>query len=316
MSASTSTPKTQGDISGGKTIGVDTTSTSHLAPLSFSSNTMVKVAVAGGTSNIGRHIAEEILATKKHTVVVLSRSPGHRELEALGAQIAAVDYADPSSLAAALAGVHTVISVLSIFDPAPQLALLDASVKAGVTRFAPSEWAARSIPNNPIEWYNVKWDVAEAVRRSGLEYTIFENGVFMNYLAGGTPGLGHLKPVEFIWNVEKCTAQIPGDGSTGLVFTRAEDVGKFVAASLDLNKWPEYSQMRGDRKTLNEVVKLAEETKGEFLCIIYSETQLILVPQANLSKSSIFLRQSLRKLSRTKVPLPGLGSARNAISTS
>ncbi|KIP02257.1 hypothetical protein PHLGIDRAFT_79394 [Phlebiopsis gigantea 11061_1 CR5-6] len=219
---------------------------------------MVKVAVAGGTSSVGRHIVEEILATKKHTVVVLSRSASHAELQARGAHIAAVDYADPSSLAAALSGVHTVISTLAIRDPTPQFALLDAAVKVGATRFAPSEWSMRSIPDNPIEWYRGKWAVAEAVRKSGLEYTIFENGLFMNYLAVGTPGLGHLNPERFLFDVEKCTAQIPGDGSHYLVFTRAEDVGKFVAASLELEKWPEYSQIIGQRLPLSEVLKLLE----------------------------------------------------------
>ena len=223
---------------------------------------MVKVAIAGGASNIGRHIVEEILATKKHTVVVLSRSASHSGLEALGAQIAAVDYANHASLTAALAGVYTVISALSILDPTPQLVLLDAAVKAGVTRFAPSEWATRSIPDNHIEWFRGKWTVAEAVRKSGLEYTIFETGIFMNYLAVGTPGLGHLKPIKFLFDVENGTAQIPGDGSAYMVYTSAEDVGKFVAASLDWEKWPEYSQMIGDRLTLSEVLKLAEAVRG------------------------------------------------------
>ena len=106
---------------------------------------MVKVAVAGGTGTIGRHIVEGILAAKKHTVIVLSRSSSYPQLEALGAQIVAVSYSDPSTLAAALEGVHTVISTLSCRDPSTQLALLDASVKAGVKRFAPSEWTTREI---------------------------------------------------------------------------------------------------------------------------------------------------------------------------
>ena len=58
---------------------------------------MVKVAVAGGTGALGLHIVEGILETKKHHVVVLSRSSSHPALEALGAQIAAVSYTDPAS---------------------------------------------------------------------------------------------------------------------------------------------------------------------------------------------------------------------------
>lgn len=226
---------------------------------------MVKVAVAGGTGGIGRHIVEGILEKKKHEVIVLSRGASCPELESQGAKIIAVSYDDTTSLINALAGVHTVISTIGGRDAwkPVQLALLDASVKAGVRRFAPSEFVIRATADHPVELYRLKWPVSEAVMKSGLEYTFFENGVFMNYLASGTPGVGHLKPLKFIWDVENCTARIPGDGSSYVVFTCAEDVGKFVAASLDLEKWPEVSRMKGDTKTLNEVVKLAEKSRGK-----------------------------------------------------
>jgi hypothetical protein len=40
-------------------------------------------------------------------------------------------------------------------------------------------------------------------------------------------------------------------------------VGKFVAASLDLEKWDRVSVIIGDKVTMNEAVKLAAEAKGE-----------------------------------------------------
>lgn len=232
---------------------------------------MVRVAVAGGTGGIGRHIVEGILETKKHDVIVLSRSANCPQLETLGAKIIAVSYDDTSSLIRALSGVHTVISTIFSTDEklvvAAQLALLDASIQVGAKRFAPSEFVTRAIPNNPIELYRPKWTVAEAVMRSGLEYTFFENGLFMNYLASGKPGIGYLQPLKFLWDVENCTARVPGDGSAYVVLTRGEDVGKFVGASLDLEKWPEVSRMRGDRRTLNEVVKLAETVRGKWVMV-------------------------------------------------
>ena len=228
---------------------------------------MVRVAVAGGTGGVGLHIVEAIVETQLHEVIVLSRKTDDPHLRALGVTVRAVSYDDITSLVLALNGVHTVISTIAGLDEnslaRPQLALLEAAIQAGVKRFAPSEFGVRATPDNPIEFYRPKWIVAEAVRKSGLEYTFFENGIFMNYLASGTEGVGHLQPLKFLVDLENYRATIPGDGSAFLVFTRVEDVGRFVAASLSLEKWPEYSEMRGDRKPLAEVLALAEAVRGE-----------------------------------------------------
>ncbi len=224
---------------------------------------MVKVAVAGGTGGLGRYIVEAILATGKHKVVILSRSA---KAPISGAEVIAVDYTDPTSLDHALVGVHTVIVCLFDHDPASfiasQTALLDAAVRSGAKRFAPSEFVIRSLANDPIAIYAPKDVVAEAVKKSGLEYTFFENGVFLNYLGTGTPGLGYMRPLHFIVNLEEWSAKLPEDGKAKIVFTHGEDVGAFVAASLDLQKWPEVSRMAGDVKSYKEIVELLETVTG------------------------------------------------------
>ena len=229
---------------------------------------MVKVAIAGGTGGLGLHIVEGIVETGEHEVVVLSRKADVPYLASLGVTVCAVSYDDPASLASALVGVHTVISTISSPDIQSaihsQLALLDAAVKAGVKRFAPSEFGNRSVPNNPVEPFRFKWPVLEAVKKSGLEYTVFEIGIFMNYLASGTEGIGHLRPLKFIFDIENCKVTMPGDGSAKVAYIRVEDVGKFVAASLNLPSWPEVSQMKGDLVALNEVLTLVKSVRGEY----------------------------------------------------
>lgn len=233
---------------------------------------MVRVAIAGGTGSIGLYISRAILATQKHALVVLSRRKSHPELRSLGADIVAVDFTDPSSLVSALQGVHTVISATGMDPPetfvSSQLALLDAAVKAGAKRFAPSEWAIATMPNEPIQAYIPKHTVAERVAQSGLEYTIFENGIFMDYFATGTEGIGQLKPLSFVVDVEKGEAVIPGKGDNKVVFTSAGDVAAFVAASLDLETWPERSSMAGDVLSYNQVVEIAERVRGEWQAIL------------------------------------------------
>jgi hypothetical protein len=66
----------------------------------------------------------------------------------LGVKWAMTDYSSVGELTKILEGVHTVLSFLSAPPHNQQDAidvqkrLIDASVKAGVKRFAPSEWAS------------------------------------------------------------------------------------------------------------------------------------------------------------------------------
>ena len=228
---------------------------------------MVKVAIVGGTSSVGCYIVEAIAATKKHELVILSsRPPPITEFAGIVYEHKMVDYTDAASLKLALAGVHTVILAHWNRDPtvfiASSLALLDAAVAVGAKRFVPSEFAAHGLHDDPIEAYRPKAVVADAVRKSGLEYTLFECGFFMNYLGTGSPGLGYMGAFSPLVDVANCTALFVGDGEYHIVQTHGEDVGKFVAASLDLDKWPEISRMAGDRKKVNEILALAEEIRG------------------------------------------------------
>ena len=111
-------------------------------------------------------------------------------------------------------------------------------------------------------WYRPKAVVADYVRKSGLEYTFFETGFFMS--AVGPEGLGHIGSEKFIIDIGKYKAQIPGDGNAKVAMTRVEDIGTFVSASLELEKWPEVSRMAGDVKSYNEIVRLAEDIRGMF----------------------------------------------------
>lgn len=62
---------------------------------------------------------------------------------AYGVTLRAVNYDDKSDLVEALRGIHTVLSFIQLLsDPEnnSQKNLIDASIVAGVKRFAPSEW--------------------------------------------------------------------------------------------------------------------------------------------------------------------------------
>jgi uncharacterized protein YbjT (DUF2867 family) len=68
------------------------------------------VAIAGGTSQLGRAIVEAILDGKQFTPVVLSRESSKTPdwLKSLPVEIRRVDYLSLESCATALTDVHTV----------------------------------------------------------------------------------------------------------------------------------------------------------------------------------------------------------------
>lgn len=123
---------------------------------------MVKIAIAGGAGNVGQEVIDALLARNKHEILILSRkvcplrsilsayltaSQDAPETEiAPGVKWAKTSYQDIDELVKILEGVHTVLSFMSVgpagLEGRPQENLIDASVKAGVKRFAPSEWAA------------------------------------------------------------------------------------------------------------------------------------------------------------------------------
>ena len=232
---------------------------------------MVAVAVAGGGGGIGSDIAQAILKTKKHSLIVLSRS-AQPNLTLQGVDVHIVDYSSVEQLTSSLKGIHTVISCIAAYgntSTASELALLEAAKQAGAIRFVPSEW--NSDCHDIVQLYAGKSIVWKAVRSSGLEYTRFTNGLWMNVWGPGCvadeeKALGaYGKRPAFAIDLKAGTAIIPGDASQKVVVTRTQDVGTYVAAALDLPKWEAESRIVGDRLSFGEVVELAKTVCGKEL---------------------------------------------------
>jgi uncharacterized protein YbjT (DUF2867 family) len=233
---------------------------------------MVTVALAGGGAGIGFNILEAILKTKKHRVIVLSRSD-KPDVAKRGVDVRIVDYESAQQVTEALAGVHTVISCISTYgagSTSAELTLLQAARQAGVVRFVPSEWATDC--HDAVDRYSSKATVWQAVKSSGLEYTRFINGLWMNVWGPGSirdekeARAGYSGP-PFAFDLKAGTAVFPGDGLRKVIFTTMQDVGRYVAASLDLPRWPPESRIVGDRLSFVEAAKLVETICGQDLRI-------------------------------------------------
>ncbi|KAL8704747.1 MAG: hypothetical protein Q9201_002094 [Fulgogasparrea decipioides] len=67
--------------------------------------------------------------------------------------------------------------------------------------------------------------------------------------------------------VKAGTADLPGDGTVEVTFPRTQDIGRFVAASLDSPQWKEEMGMGGTTMTYREVVGVAEKVTGRELLV-------------------------------------------------
>lgn len=218
--------------------------------------------------------------TNPHKIILLSRSP-NQDLTAQGIDVRPVDYKNHSALVRALSNVDTLLSVIGGSADAirdAQMALIRAAEETGVRRFAPSEYAGNGYEG--VELYASKIPVWEAAKKSKMECTRFNCGLFMSALATGTPkgltevgirenrvdgeaeALAGLRPWKYVVDFVAGTADFPGDGDAPIVLTEMRDVAGFVFRALDLEVWPKESGMRGVVSSFREIVEVAERVQG------------------------------------------------------
>jgi uncharacterized protein YbjT (DUF2867 family) len=146
------------------------------------------IVVAGGTGTLGTRLVPR-LAGQGHAVRVLTRDParaGH--LAGPGVQVVRGDVRDPASVAAALDGAGTVISAVHGFtgtggvspvsvDRAGNAHLIAAAARTGAAFILVSVVGAA--PGHPIGLFRAKHAAEQALRTSGLPWTIVRATAFM-----------------------------------------------------------------------------------------------------------------------------------------
>lgn len=92
------------------------------------------------------------------------------------------------------------------------------------------------------------------------------NGFFLDYW-GGEAEKSYMAPFTLVIDIPNNSAAIPGSGDVPVAFTHTRDVGKFVAAALDLEKWEPQLFIVGDKVTWNDFLRFAEEARGNSLSL-------------------------------------------------
>ncbi|WP_045741930.1 NmrA family NAD(P)-binding protein [Actinoplanes rectilineatus] len=230
------------------------------------------IALVGGSGQLGRLVADEILALPDTRLRLLVR-PGSRDkvadLEARGVQIVegALSAGAEQSLAAFCAGATTVISAVQggpdvIIDA--QVALLRAARDAGVRRFIPSDFSLDlfRVAKGQIVSSDARRafaGIAEAAA-GDVEVVHVLNGQFLDrrVLFGFIRVIDPATRTAYVW----------GDGEVPMDFTTYADTARYTAAAaVDDNPIGGVLGVAGDTLTFHELVRAYEKASGKTLRI-------------------------------------------------
>lgn len=150
--------------------------------------------VTGASGQLGRLVVEQLAAAKAGRIIAATRDPSKlAELAAQGVELRKADFDDPASLAAALSGVDRllIISTDAIDVPGRRLkqhqTAVTAAVKAGVKHIVYTSMPNPE-PGSPIGFAPDHYGTEEAIKASGLSYTILRNSWYFENLKMSLPG--------------------------------------------------------------------------------------------------------------------------------
>ncbi|KAF2495431.1 NAD(P)-binding protein [Lophium mytilinum] len=235
------------------------------------------VAVAGGSSGLGRTIVDALKADGRYEVLILGRKTNPKLEEESGARVLAADYTSVDALVALLEAnkIAVVIStVKSLVDTTPEFNLIKAAARSNVTkRFIPNAWSALEFKHEfkslPIAVARLQ--ALDELKKTTLEWTAIYPGIFMESFVQGLPTHLTVYPLEV--DVENNTAGLPVKGEGPISLTYSRDIAKYVASLLSLDKWEQSYFITADVKTWNEIVAAAEVGKGVKFNVSYDSVE-------------------------------------------
>ena len=151
----------------------------------------LNVLVTGATGKQGGHLVRELLA-RGHSIRALTRKPesaGAAALAARGVMIVTGDFEDQGSLERAARGVDTVFAMSTPFESGATtetregINVVRAASAVGVSHLVYASVAGADRATG-IPHFDSKFEVEQAIRRSGVPFTIVAPVFFMeNFLA-------------------------------------------------------------------------------------------------------------------------------------
>lgn len=223
------------------------------------------ILVVGATGLLGRSICKRLRDSGRDVRgLVREGSPRRAELETMGVQIFTGDLRNPADVDNACRGVTTVISTATTMgnkdkslkmrtvDRDGQLSLVAAARRHKVQHFTFISASPNLTARSPLIRY--KRDVEQALRASGIRWTILQPTVFMEVWL--SPMLG--------WDVSTARANVFGPGEAPLHWISVDDVVNYAIASLDDARLHNQTVPLGGPRAIspNGVVQIFESLSG------------------------------------------------------
>ncbi|KAI1133274.1 NAD(P)-binding protein [Nemania abortiva] len=236
---------------------------------------MVRVAVAGGSGQVAREVVDALVASKKHDITIFTRGSAPTAAVAPDVRWQTVDYHDKGALVEALRGIHTVLSFVQLLSDPDQTAqknLINASISAGVKRFAPSEYGSRGLDN--MAWWQGKQKVREYLeevnsKEAVIEYTLFQPGLFLDYLAFPYKSSKHVDPLQTVFDFQNRRALVvDGHEDAMMTLTTMADAAAIIARAVDYDGvWPTNGGIRGNRVSISQILEIGARVRGRSFAV-------------------------------------------------
>jgi hypothetical protein len=96
-----------------------------------------------------------------------------------------------------------------------------------------------------------------------LEYTLFQPGLFLDYLATPYQTAKHLKPLNTMIDFQNRRAIVVDGYDAVMTLTTIQDVTAVVARAVDYDgEWPVIGGVCGDRVTVSQILAIGEKVRG------------------------------------------------------
>jgi NAD(P)H dehydrogenase (quinone) len=162
------------------------------APLHYKGE-LLMILVTGATGQLGSAVIDQLLErTDPSAVAAFVRDPGRAAaLEARGVALRIGDYDDTEALQRAMDGVDRVLLIAGT-DPQHRVQqhqnVIDAAGRAHVELLGFASRSLRDIEGSGNALMRAYFDTEDRIRRSGIPYVIFRNGLYMDTVPGFVGG--------------------------------------------------------------------------------------------------------------------------------
>jgi uncharacterized protein YbjT (DUF2867 family) len=230
------------------------------------------IAVIGGTGFIGGAIVAELVRRGEPVIVISHSSAKPLKVAGQSVEVRRADVADRGSLLVAFKGVDCVVGAAQFkgfpnqnprqgltFEAVDHQGTVNAVAAArenGVTKYVYISGAGAAADSDKV-WYRAKWGAEQAVRNSGLEYTI----VRPSWVYG--PGDNALN--KYVGFVKSPLPVVPviGNGRQRLMPVFVNDVAR-VAAEGAVGSLVGVFEIGGpELLTMDQVIRTVEQVVGK-----------------------------------------------------